>query len=268
MPDASSIADFPDYGDTANAGSGMPAPRWPFLRRAMAAETARWPRLAPAGAAFAVLHLGLARALTERPDCAALLARERILAGEEARRLEGFRFAKRRAEWLGGRLAAKAALADFLGTGEAAPAGLVIENDGHGRPFARNDGVFPTLPHLSISHSGDFAAALAAPRPCGLDVQAIRPNLARVRDYFADAEETALCGAEAADEAWLARVWAAKEAVKKCRYPAEPTFMERIKITGRAGEILLCRLADTGETVPARTALQRGHAWALCCDAP
>ena len=111
------------------------------------------------------------------------------------------------------------------------------------------------------------AAALAAPCPCGLDVQEIRPNLAKVRDYFADADEIAMRG-EDAENAWLARIWAAKEAIKKCRYPAEPTFMERIKITGRAGETLLCRLNDTGETVRARTALHAGYAVALHLDQP
>lgn len=304
MDEAASIAEFPDCRDSAIAGAAS-APIWPALRGAMAAETARWPRIAPPDAAFVVLPLAALRDLAARPDCADVLA---ALADEEARRLAAFRFPKRRLEWLGGRLAAKAALLELLDT-NAEPASLVIENDEHGRPVVP-DSYLPSPPrrrgggvgvggafaaaqaanspsdaggisphpdplptswgegvHLSITHSGDFAAALAAPRPCGLDVQEIRPNLARVRDYFADADEIAL-GGEDAENAWLARVWAAKEAIKKCRYPDAPTFMERIKITGRDGETLLCRLADTDAPLPVQTALHQGYAVACCLEQP
>ncbi len=71
---------------------------------------------------------------------------------------------------------------------------------------------------ISISHSGDYGAALAACSPCGIDLQLRQDSLLKVKEkYCSEAEyrllETFL--SETDTLARLALLWAAKEAAKK-----------------------------------------------------
>ena len=68
-------------------------------------------------------------------------------------------------------------------------------------------------------------------------------------------------------------LWAAKEAVKKCVYASQPTFMERIRVTALEGSpaagapvLLYCALSDRPESVVVRAALRAGHALALTVE--
>jgi phosphopantetheinyl transferase len=68
--------------------------------------------------------------------------------------------------------------------------------------------------HISISHKGHLAAAIAASRPVGIDIETIE---ARSDGFLALAfspEELALLPGHAREE-WIARGWAAKEVVGK-----------------------------------------------------
>jgi 4'-phosphopantetheinyl transferase EntD len=74
------------------------------------------------------------------------------------------------------------------------------------------------IPHISISHSGRYAMAVAAAAPCGVDIQENRETLGRVRERFCSPAEDRLLtrrlpGLEPSEH--LALLWAAKESVKK-----------------------------------------------------
>ena len=145
-----------------------------------------------------------------------------MLGQAEQARYQAFRYPKRRQEWLGGRLAAKAAVAALLtaddaGREPAAPE-LVIANDPAGKPHLELPGLAQPV-YLSISHSHGRAAALASLHPCGIDLQAGIPTVLRVKERFATpAEEAVLAEALGRQHAELLRLtmlWAAKEAIRK-----------------------------------------------------
>lgn len=245
---------------------------WPWLSLHIEEATAAWLELKPEQGSLALLRLDTLEALLARPDYSTALQAQHILSQREIARLHSFSHAKRRLEWLGGRLAAKRALQRFLSSSSCAsailPADLVIDNDRHGRPFVRMSCNNPE-PCLSISHSGRFAAAMIASKPCGLDLQEIVPKLQRLQARFAGSNELAL-GKNYEVLSWLGLLWSAKEAVKKCRYADQATFMERIQVEAHAGPatepegaVLFCRLLDKKEVVPVRVILRQGYALAL-----
>ncbi len=147
----------------------------------------------------------------------------------EQERLAAFRFAKRRLEWLGGRIAAKKAAMPLLaGMSGSSPdiCALRVEADPPGRPGL----CWPatkeiSLPELSISHSGRYAGGLAVMgQSCGLDLQKITPRVIRVRDHFAiKAELAAISISQPAlgEAAALSLIWSAKEAFRKA-FPCHP----------------------------------------------
>jgi 4'-phosphopantetheinyl transferase EntD len=142
-----------------------------------------------------------------------------VLSASEQTRYHGFRFPKRQQEWLGGRLAAKAAVALLLAPSgsQPLPPALVITADPAGKPLLDLPGL--ALPvHLSISHSHDRAAAMASHHPCGLDLQAITPAVLRVQERFATPAEEKILAMAFGGEPAMARLtllWAAKEALRK-----------------------------------------------------
>lgn len=142
-----------------------------------------------------------------------LLPEERVV-------FSGFSLAKRRTEWLAGRIAAKDAALVMMAATDRDLKRLAVLNDEHGRPFlnAACSGNC-RLPDISISHSGTQAVAVAAWKPCGIDVQAITPQLARVRERFVSQQEEELMASIIGDPAQslfgLGIMWAAKEALRK-----------------------------------------------------
>lgn len=274
---------------------------WPELCRQMLVASAGCAELPPLGSSLALLPLdGLPTFMTTAasaancvPDCSASLQAQGILSAKEQERLHSFPCSKRRLEWLGGRLAAKYVLQQYCSSvcpgahpfAQISPALLSIDNDTHGRPFVNwhESSVLSCQPppFLSISHSGQFAAAMLAPVPCGLDVQRIVAKLQRLQARFASAAELAL-GREYDELSWLGMLWAAKEAVKKCRYYDQPTFMERIEVQalvgsalGPQGAVLYCHLADpVGLAAPSaataamavRVVIIHGHALAMTVE--
>lgn len=160
---------------------------------------------------------------------------------EEIKRLQGFSFPKRKLEWLGGRLAVKYCLqayqSQLSGFSDCLvePAIYAVANDDHGRPYLVDKKSFAgRLPSLSISHSKDYAVALVSPSfSCGIDIQYISERLQALQERFASREEVNLgnaCRLEVVS--WLAMLWACKEAIKKCWYADQPTFMDRVHVSG------------------------------------
>ncbi len=246
---------------------------WPRLLAAMRAAGRPWPSLVPNDSFLALLPLESVAALAVWPEGLHALQAQGIVDATELQRFHSFPLIKRRLEWLAGRLAAKAALQQYCAARDpqgpqALPATLVIDNDGHGRPSLARRLRCPQ-PFLSISHSQGLAAALVAPVPCGLDLQEMHDKLLRLRARFASPAEQALGSGHDA-LVWLGMLWAAKEAVKKCHYHDQPTFMERIRVvahsgcaTGAQAATLSCRLADRAELVQVRVAVCGDYAMAI-----
>lgn len=151
------------------------------------------------------------------------------LSPAEQERLAAFTFAKRHLEWLGGRIAAKHATLALLANSASPPStyqDLVVETHASGRPFLRwRADTRASLPEISISHSGNYAGALAVPgQNCGLDLQRITPKVLKIRDRFASNAELALLLAlplALAEATALTLLWSAKEAFRKA-IPCQP----------------------------------------------
>lgn len=163
--------------------------------------------------------------LAEAEDRAAF-----FLSSAEQNHLQRFRYPKRRHEWLGGRIAAKAALLDSLEA--AAFRRLTILPDRHGRPTVSGQ-PDPSL-SLSISHSGGYAAALAGHGPsCGLDLQEISDKLPELTKYFAKPAELELLAGQpelGRQETGLTMLWAVKEALKKSLLADQPDIFSGIEL--------------------------------------
>jgi phosphopantetheinyl transferase len=180
------------------------------------------------------------------------------LSADERQHLQRFTFAKRRKEWLAGRICAKGAIDSYLlATGKKGrfPAWteMTIANSGTGRPsifFA--DGIhMPETPDLSISHSGDLALALAAETNCGVDIQKINRKLLRVQERFCMDQEKHRIAAHLQDHdplMALTLAWTAKEAAKKALSVSRmPGFLDLIltDFAKTGTDTYLCHMLDT-----------------------
>ncbi len=158
---------------------------------------------------------------------------QQILSPAEQDYFQRFKYMKRKKEWLGGRLAAKAAILALASSHHAADQDLrsiTILANKHGRPITEefpaclaNQGSGPTI---SISHSDCFAVALAMPKEesraissssCGVDLQKISTKLAGLTSHFATDAELQLLAQQAGcdEDTRLTMLWTAKEALKK-----------------------------------------------------
>lgn len=164
----------------------------------------------------------------------------RFLTPAEQATLAGFTFPKRRREWLGGRLAAKAAALAWAGQPLSANAlaGWQVNSGPDGRPglqFVAGVTAGAKL-ELSISHSHGLAAALVTPRPCGLDLQKITDTVLRVRERFCGEAEAALLqrmiNPEIREVVSLSLLWAAKEALRKARGGVPLTGFLAMRLAG------------------------------------
>ncbi len=132
---------------------------------------------------------------------------------------------RRRTEWLLGRAAAKDAVRLFLRRHrdlDVPAADVEIDYDARGRPvaggaWAEKEG---PPPHLSITHAGGMAAAIAADPACagvGIDVEPLGGMRDDVESVAFDDEERRLLAQlpGASTSEWALRAWCAKEAVSK-----------------------------------------------------
>jgi 4'-phosphopantetheinyl transferase EntD len=170
---------------------------------------------------------------------------ETLLSDAEQDYAQRFRHPKRRREWLGGRMAAKAALLTLREPGEFQR--LTVLPNEHGRPTV--SGLTERGLSLSITHSGRYAAALAARgMSCGLDLQKISDSLPALTDYFASPAELRLLADQldiGSHEARLTMLWTMKEAVKKSMFSDQPAIfsgiaLERITVAQEQAWILDC----------------------------
>ena len=172
--------------------------------------------------ALALVDLALIEQAIEQHESQLL---QQVLSTAEQKYFQRFKYMKRKKEWLGGRLAAKAAilaLPAFTNGADQALPGITVLPNKHGRPCLEQlPSCLPARsnqPVISISHSDDFAVALARLKGiCGLDLQTITTRLAGLTDHFAtDAEMQLLAEQAACDEdTRLTMLWTVKEALKK-----------------------------------------------------
>ncbi|HHO49183.1 MAG TPA: 4'-phosphopantetheinyl transferase superfamily protein [Desulfobacteraceae bacterium] len=154
-----------------------------------------------------------------------------MLSPAEQKRFAAYTYPKRRKEWLGGRLACKSCVLELLGLTPSADlfAAVSIVPAASGAPLvSASPALGRPLPSVSISHSGRYAAAMAAAGgACGVDIQRVTARTLTVADRFAEAGERLLLRSAAPgwDEARrLTLLWTAKEALKKSLPPGRPGF--------------------------------------------
>jgi phosphopantetheinyl transferase (holo-ACP synthase) len=159
------------------------------------------------------------------------------LADREQEYLGRFTSGKRRREWLGGRLAAKYVAAGMLDQNENALPwrGLAVLADVNGRPFLATDKKGEAMPDISISHSGDLAAAIAVRNGfCGIDVQKVTGRVVKVRERFCTPNEEDIARTffnvpREKKSTVLTKLWAAKEALRKVANRSSlPGFLELV----------------------------------------
>ncbi|WLE95628.1 MAG: 4'-phosphopantetheinyl transferase superfamily protein [Candidatus Electrothrix communis] len=157
---------------------------------------------------------------------------QQVLSAAEQTYFQRFKYMKRKKEWLGGRIAAKAAIL-ALASHHAADQDLrsiTILPNKLGRPITEElpacRAVLGNEPTISISHSDCFAVALAMPKKesraisssnCGVDLQKISTKLAGLTSHFATDAELQLLAQQAGcdEDTRLTMLWTAKEALKK-----------------------------------------------------
>jgi phosphopantetheinyl transferase len=113
---------------------------------------------------------------------------------------------KRRRDWLAGRLAAKAAVAQWCRErAEPIPQEVELANDQDGAPY------FPALPRLRVSIAHGELGGVAAVHTAlvGVDAERVAPRDPAVLAHFARADEAA------PDAAAQTALWTVKEAVLK-----------------------------------------------------
>jgi len=234
----------------------------------MDALAARWQILAPSSCCLALLDLDLLRPLIE--EAAALEWLTALLSPAEYALFRRFNYAKRRLEWLGGRLAAKHCL-HRLGDGDGSSSfsyrKYSLLPDAHGRPKLEHPFAGCPIGSVSISHSRGYAAALACRAgDCGIDIQEITPRLAAVQERFATEEELGLIDPMVAPLTRLGLLWVTKEAVKKCLLADHPSFFGAIRLDevhfepGRGFWTARCRLTQpVAQSATVRMAELGGH---------
>jgi len=158
------------------------------------------------------------------------------LTTRELTTFQGFKYQKRKIEWLGGRLAAKQAVLYHTGRMPSAKAmrEWSISADQNGKPFLKSRS--GNSPSLSISHSQGLAAAMVTDQwSCGLDIQKVSEATVRVKEKFCTAEEEGIIASInlANPPAFaLTLLWAGKEALRKARGGHPLTGFTAMRLNG------------------------------------
>lgn len=206
-----------------------------------------------------------------------------LLHPREAALLGGYRFTKRRSEYLTGRICAKIAIQGFLHLNRT-PAlplrsgDIEIASTISGRPDVRVHAAHaePLKMDISISHSGNYGVALATESKCGIDLQLRQASLMRVQEKYCTADEYKVLAALLPDHDPLTRLallWTAKEAAKKAlSYWQMPGFLDLqvTKLKSLPDAVVFClhiRFAGNrhlSEEVRAVAGLFGDYALAIC----
>ena len=132
-----------------------------------------------------------------------------VLSGAECAFYKTLKLPKRKAEWLGGRLALKRLLAAH--TGGNLTDFTILAPGGVGKPVITAGKKTLQIP-FSLTHSNGFAVAALSPdaRFIGIDLEVVAPRItAWKNDFFHPAELTR------EDDVFLTLLWTQKEALVK-----------------------------------------------------
>ncbi|NQU18521.1 4'-phosphopantetheinyl transferase superfamily protein [bacterium] len=168
------------------------------------------------------------------------------LAEEENKQYYKLKHAKRRLEWLAGRIVSKAAVRIYLDKGGLLPSDIIIRSLPSNSPYIIIDqeGVSTSLPYISISHSNDIAVAVAAQtKGIGIDAEKINDSILEIADEFSAEDELKLIIARTGfmKVAALTSIWAMKEASLKAAGPEVCLMKELIlKKAGTQGNYIVC----------------------------
>ncbi|MDJ0751661.1 MAG: 4'-phosphopantetheinyl transferase superfamily protein [Woeseiaceae bacterium] len=136
----------------------------------------------------------------------------------ERERLDGFRFDKRRRDWLLGRWAAKNALLGISGLATSDISRFEVDSAPNGAPVPRLDGR-PYPVSLSLSHSKDraFSAVSSEAVALGCDIELVEPRSdVFVETYFTESERADVEAVNPSDrDALVTKIWSAKESTLK-----------------------------------------------------
>ena len=140
------------------------------------------------------------------------------LTAAERERLEGFRFDKRRRDWLLGRWAAKIALLEVIGLSRRDIRRLEIDSAPSGAPIPRLDGrSYPIGLSLSHSHDCAFAAVSRGATSLGCDIELVEPRSEIfVETYFTESERAQVDSTSPSyRDTLVTKIWSAKESTLK-----------------------------------------------------
>ncbi len=206
----------------------------------------------------------------DRPGQAAVVGTPEVLARAEAALTEAERehfarytFPKRRHDWLLGRWAAKLAAADAAG---CAPEAVAVASGEKGRPLlAAPEGRLAGW-DLTLTHGHGRAAAIVAPGPAGVDLEAMRDVPPGGWRFFLAEDERAWLASQPLGPHGAIVFWAVKEAAYKALH-GEVDAMPNLRVTvdaaaGRA------RVAHGGGVVDARWCVKDGFCVAIAAPAP
>ncbi len=143
-----------------------------------------------------------------------------FLSAGEQEKLSGLRFAKRRADWLLGRWAAKSLARSLPEYQNYALYEIEIINDSQGAPQIRLPGRQPSPDCLSISHSNGRAFCALTQVPAlrvGADLETVEPRAgAFVEDYFTPNEQRLVASFPSEAAPLMATlIWSMKESMLK-----------------------------------------------------
>ena len=179
----------------------------------------------------------------------------RMFSPRELLQVKKLRFAKRRHEWMAGRVAAKAAAILHAGCGKECSAldSITLLADAHGRP--EPDSSWPRgAGRPSISHSHDHAVSMVTEGACGIDLQWIEERILGLAERIINEREQQVLDLVTGQppETGLTMLWSVKEAVKKMLLADRPGLFEAVRVEkiGRVDRFawrVTCRLADSDQ---------------------
>ena len=158
---------------------------------------------------------------------------DRFLTKREIIKADSFRFPKRRAEWLAGRLTLKRLIRSVSGFQISDLRRIEIIPDENGKPgFALDGKLRPEA--VSISHRENLCAAAIRidGKPLGVDLEKIEAKTSAFEnDYFSPAERSIINADPDQKDLRLASHWSAKESVLKTVGVGLRIDLRKIEIT-------------------------------------
>lgn len=169
------------------------------------------------------------------------------LGDSEHEHLSRLTHAKRRAEWLAGRIAAKGALRILLEPEPPPARSILIDTAQDKAPRVTLEGATDgNSLHVSIAHSNEWAVALATQQPgFGIDVEQISDRIEGILETFTTAEELERARRWSGKDTLsaLTALWTVKEAARKAVGPQTCPMQELVLEQGRQeGQYLICSL--------------------------